>query len=590
MLVAKVRPPRIGAFRISTSRAAPATSRFGSRGRRRRDRGDGRSTSTPICCASARSARAKRREAGRARASSRAMPRRCRSPTRSFDAYTIAFGIRNVPRIERGAGRGLSRSQARRAFSLPGILARSTCRCSTALYDAYSYAAIPALGKVVTGDGAPYRYLVESIRKFPDARALRRHDRRGRLRARRLRRALPAASSPSIPAGSSETCRSLAPIGHASRLPRAGFVLAREGAFVGIDPPRCRRSRALPLALANLPGAARREGLAGLSAAIDRLGPSYVKLGQFLATRPDIVGPQVVARTRDAAGPDGAAVRASAAVAAIEAAFGQASTRSSSTSASPSPRPRSPRCIARGSATPRRARRRGQSLAARRRAAVRARSLRHVFRGALRRALSRRDCGGCGRSQVVETLARIGAHGDGFSPRGRGGLRIRRKPRRTIRTFARRRSTGTAPRAKCSRMEWIDGAPLSDPDRASPRLGFDPPKLGRTLIQSFLRHALRDGFFHADMHQGNFFVDAEGRIVAVDFGIMGRLGRKERRFLAEILYGFITARLPAGRRGPFRGGLCAARSTGSRISRRRSAPSASRSIRAPPSRSRWRNC
>jgi ubiquinone biosynthesis protein len=59
------------------------------------------------------------------------------------------------------------------------------------------------------------------------------------------------------------------------------------------------------------------------------------------------------------------------------------------------------------------------------------------------------------------------------------------------------------------------------------------------LIQTFLRAALRDGFFHADMHQGNFFVDKEGRIVAVDFGIMGRLGRKERRFLAEILYGFI---------------------------------------------------
>ena len=61
----------------------------------------------------------------------------------------------------------------------------------------------------------------------------------------------------------------------------------------------------------------------------------------------------------------------------------------------------------------------------------------------------------------------------------------------------------------------------------------------RAFIQTFLRHALRDGFFHADMHQGNFFIDVEGRIVAVDFGIMGRLGRKERRFLAEILFGFI---------------------------------------------------
>ena len=60
------------------------------------------------------------------------------------------------------------------------------------------------------------------------------------------------------------------------------------------------------------------------------------------------------------------------------------------------------------------------------------------------------------------------------------------------------------------------------------------------MIQSFLRHALRDGFFHADMHPGNLFVDADGRLVAVDFGIMGRLGPKERRFLAEILYGFIT--------------------------------------------------
>jgi ubiquinone biosynthesis protein len=59
-------------------------------------------------------------------------------------------------------------------------------------------------------------------------------------------------------------------------------------------------------------------------------------------------------------------------------------------------------------------------------------------------------------------------------------------------------------------------------------------------MQTFLRHARRDGFFHADMHPGNLFVDAQGRIVAVDFGIMGRLGLKERRFLAEILYGFLN--------------------------------------------------
>ncbi|HET9412926.1 MAG TPA: AarF/UbiB family protein, partial [Pseudolabrys sp.] len=88
-------------------------------------------------------------------------------------------------------------------------------------------------------------------------------------------------------------------------------------------------------------------------------------------------------------------------------------------------------------------------------------------------------------------------------------------------------------------LEWIDGVRLSD-HRALEAKGFDLPGLGHKVIQSFLRHALRDGFFHADMHPGNLFVDDHGRLVAVDFGIMGRLGPKERRFLAEILLGFIT--------------------------------------------------
>jgi ubiquinone biosynthesis protein len=88
-------------------------------------------------------------------------------------------------------------------------------------------------------------------------------------------------------------------------------------------------------------------------------------------------------------------------------------------------------------------------------------------------------------------------------------------------------------------MEWIDGVPLNA-IAAIEAAGHDRVALGRTVIQSFLRHALRDGFFHADMHPGNLFVDAESRLCAVDFGIMGRLGPAERRFLAEILLGFIT--------------------------------------------------
>ena len=87
-------------------------------------------------------------------------------------------------------------------------------------------------------------------------------------------------------------------------------------------------------------------------------------------------------------------------------------------------------------------------------------------------------------------------------------------------------------------MEWIDGIALSDHVKLA-QSNVDLPDLGRKVIQSFLRHALRDGFFHADMHPGNLFLDNEGRLVAVDFGIMGRLGPKERRFLAEILLGFI---------------------------------------------------
>ncbi|MEM7618946.1 MAG: 2-polyprenylphenol 6-hydroxylase [Pseudomonadota bacterium] len=87
--------------------------------------------------------------------------------------------------------------------------------------------------------------------------------------------------------------------------------------------------------------------------------------------------------------------------------------------------------------------------------------------------------------------------------------------------------------------EFIDGIPLSDVE-AIKKAGHDLQALARLIIQSFLRHAMRDGFFHADMHQGNLFVDKYGNLVAIDFGIMGRLGLKERRFLAEILYGFIT--------------------------------------------------
>ncbi|MGI9350338.1 MAG: 2-polyprenylphenol 6-hydroxylase, partial [Rhizobiaceae bacterium] len=91
----------------------------------------------------------------------------------------------------------------------------------------------------------------------------------------------------------------------------------------------------------------------------------------------------------------------------------------------------------------------------------------------------------------------------------------------------------------CITMDWVDGIKLTETTSLK-EAGHDLDAISVNLIQSFLRHTLRDGFFHADMHPGNLFVDAAGDIVAVDLGIMGRLGKKERRFLAEILFGFIT--------------------------------------------------
>ena len=88
-------------------------------------------------------------------------------------------------------------------------------------------------------------------------------------------------------------------------------------------------------------------------------------------------------------------------------------------------------------------------------------------------------------------------------------------------------------------LEWIDATPIADRNALAAK-DHDVKALGSLLMQTFLRHAMRDGFFHADMHPGNLFVDDRGRVVAVDFGIMGRLGMKERRFLAEILYGFLN--------------------------------------------------
>ncbi|HKX91484.1 MAG TPA: 2-polyprenylphenol 6-hydroxylase [Sphingomicrobium sp.] len=88
-------------------------------------------------------------------------------------------------------------------------------------------------------------------------------------------------------------------------------------------------------------------------------------------------------------------------------------------------------------------------------------------------------------------------------------------------------------------MEWLDGIKLSDRE-ALIQAGHDCQGLAATLVRAFLRQAVVDGFFHADLHHGNLFALPDGRIAAIDFGIMGRIDRRARVWLAEILYGLIT--------------------------------------------------
>jgi ubiquinone biosynthesis protein len=321
------------------------------------------------------------------------------------------------------------------------------------------------------------------------------------------------------------------------RLARAGFVLARAGVFSDIDPmllpPPARPALALAKLVARRGG---RPGLANLPAAITALGPSYVKLGQFLATRPDVVGPDVV-RHLELLQDRMAPFPRDVAVAAIEAAFG---------------RPLHEVFVSFGEPIA------AASIAQVHKARVKdAEGQREVAVKVLRPGVERRFRRDLGDMYFAARLAE------------RWIEDVRRlKPVEVINTLARgvkmemdfRLEAAAASEfaENCAEdddfrvpaidwdrtskevltLEWIDGVPLSDIPALAAK-GYDLKDLGRVIIQSFLRHAVRDGFFHADMHQGNLFVDLDGRLTAVDFGIMGRLGFNERRFLAEILYGFI---------------------------------------------------
>src|SRR3712207_2432170 len=276
------------------------------------------------------------------------------------------------------------------------------------------------------------------------------------------------------------------------------------------------------------------DGAARLSKALTRLGPSYVKFGQFLATRPDIVG---VAAARDLEQlqdrmppfPRADAVRM------VEIALGRPlglmfAEFSEPVAAASIAQVHRARLAADGREVAVKVMRPGvRERFARDLQAMRfaARLVERVAPDA-RRLRPREVVGTLARSVAIEMDLRLEAAALSElaeNTREDPGFRV---PKPEWDLTARDVLT----------TEWIDGIRLSDLS-AVEAAGHDRVALGRTVIQTFLRHAIRDGFFHADMHPGNLFVDAESRLVAVDFGIMGRLGLKERRFLAEILLGFI---------------------------------------------------
>ncbi|MBA4333823.1 MAG: 2-polyprenylphenol 6-hydroxylase, partial [Methylobacterium sp.] len=271
-----------------------------------------------------------------------------------------------------------------------------------------------------------------------------------------------------------------------------------------------------------------------LAAALTRLGPSYVKFGQFLATRPDVVGMKIasdLSALQDRMPPFPMAQ----ARAIIEAAHGRPVEQVFAAFGEP--------VAAASIAQVHRARLNdGREVAVKvLRPGIRDRFQRDL--GAMRfgAELAERRSAEARRLRftgVVETLARSvtmemdlrleAAALSEFAENTKDDADFR-VPQPDWQLTAREMLVD----------EWIDGIRLSDVE-ALKAAGHDLPALGRIVIQSFLKHAIRDGFFHADMHPGNLFVDAQGRLVAVDGGIMGRLGLKERRFLAEILLGFIT--------------------------------------------------
>ena len=323
------------------------------------------------------------------------------------------------------------------------------------------------------------------------------------------------------------------------RLARAGLVLAREGAFGLVDPEPL---PFLPRAAVRIGRRLERRGVADrakaerLTAALNRLGPSWVKLGQFLATRPDLVGAEIAAglgQLRDQIAPFPRAE----AVAVVERAFKEQLAS-----------------LYRDFSEPVAA----ASIAQVHRAVVSLDGIdREMAVKVLRPGIHRRF------NRDLETFVAGARWIERIDPASRRlrpmavvdrlsrsvalemDLRLEAAALAEVADHMQGETGFRVPEVDWQRtardvltLEWVDGVKLSHLAELR-AAGHDLPHLAERLMQVFLSQAIRDGFFHADLHQGNLFVEADGTIVAVDFGIMGRLTKAERRFLAEILHGFL---------------------------------------------------